>query len=149
MSSTHTKLRKLVYARTALQKSLKKKKKTWDASDSILGEVSILCLHSEAFFSFCEQHPRTYEPTPTYGSVVYAPTAAQKAFFGKKKKRVHMHHLAHLQSRAFWPWLGLWGPTRVNTFWLLERPNRTSRNFFENLGWQNFCFVMLMPPSKF
>ena len=40
----------------------------------------------EVLFSRSEQHLRTYEPTPTYGIIVCAPTAVQKAFFKKKKK---------------------------------------------------------------
>ena len=60
-----------------------------------------------------------------------------------------MHDQTHLHARALGPGPGSWGPTRENTFWLLEPPNGSSQHFFENSVLANrFFFTANATPSK-
>lgn len=90
----------------------------------------------EALLSFSEQHLRTWLFLNLRNFRRCCLCSYTSPEIRGKELRVHMHKLAHLQSRAFWPRPGCWGPTRYNTFGLLEPPNGSSDillNFvFEN-----------------
>ena len=78
-------------------------------------KISVLL---QAFILFSAQHLRTYISRMNLRNIrkfcLCSYSCSESFFQKKKKKRVHMHHLAHLQSRAFGPRPGSWGPTRAN-----------------------------------